>query len=109
MPAEDRRHVVEQASEQILRRELPNVGGITRDQIASTEPTPVISTCILALDDLARKSRLELPRLVPGRRALPAAARPDPAAPALDVQGPDVRVGGLAAVDRRAGVQWRRF
>ena len=35
MPPEDRRHVVEQASEQILRRELPNVGGITRDQIVS--------------------------------------------------------------------------
>jgi pilus assembly protein CpaF len=35
MPAEDRRKVVEQASEQILRRELPNVGGITRDQIVS--------------------------------------------------------------------------
>lgn len=35
MPPDDRRHVVEQASEQILRRELPNVGGITRDQIVS--------------------------------------------------------------------------
>lgn len=35
MPPEDRRRVVEQASEQILRRELPNVGGITRDQIVS--------------------------------------------------------------------------
>jgi hypothetical protein len=28
--------------------------GITRDEIASTEPTPLLNTCILALDDLAR-------------------------------------------------------
>jgi len=35
MPADERRRIVEQASEQILRRELPNVGGITRDQIVS--------------------------------------------------------------------------
>jgi pilus assembly protein CpaF len=35
MPAEDRRRVVEQAAETLLRRELPNVGGITRDQIVA--------------------------------------------------------------------------
>ncbi len=35
IPAEERRKVVEQASETVLRRELPNVGGITRDQIVS--------------------------------------------------------------------------
>jgi len=35
MPAEDRRKVVEQSSETLLRRELPNVGGITRDQIVA--------------------------------------------------------------------------
>src|SRR5450759_2465544 len=35
MPTEDRRRVVEQSAETILRRELPNVGGITRDQIVS--------------------------------------------------------------------------
>jgi pyrroloquinoline quinone (PQQ) biosynthesis protein C len=28
--------------------------GITRDEIAATEPTPIIQTCILAFDDLAR-------------------------------------------------------
>jgi pilus assembly protein CpaF len=35
MPAEDRRRIVEQAAETLLRRELPNVGGITRDQIVA--------------------------------------------------------------------------
>jgi pilus assembly protein CpaF len=35
MPAEDRRRVVEQSAETLLRRELPNVGGITRDQIVA--------------------------------------------------------------------------
>ncbi len=35
MPADDRRRVVEQSAETLLRRELPNVGGITRDQIVS--------------------------------------------------------------------------
>jgi pyrroloquinoline quinone (PQQ) biosynthesis protein C len=28
--------------------------GISREEIASTEPTPLINTCVLALDDLAR-------------------------------------------------------
>src|SRR3990170_2978693 len=35
MPAEERRKVVEQAAQTVLRRELPSVGGITRDQIVS--------------------------------------------------------------------------
>jgi pilus assembly protein CpaF len=35
MPADDRRRVVEQSAETLLRRELPNVGGITRDQIVA--------------------------------------------------------------------------
>src|SRR5580765_1758958 len=35
MPSEDRRRVVEQSAETLLRRELPNVGGITRDQIVA--------------------------------------------------------------------------
>ncbi len=35
MPADERRHVVEQAAETILRREMPSVGGITRDQIVA--------------------------------------------------------------------------
>ena len=35
MPADERRRLVEQAAETILRREMPNVGGITRDQIVA--------------------------------------------------------------------------
>ncbi len=35
MPSEERRKVVEQAAEMLLRREMPSVGGITRDQIVS--------------------------------------------------------------------------
>src|SRR3972149_9902948 len=35
MPAEERRKVVEQAAETLLRREIPSVGGITRDQIVA--------------------------------------------------------------------------
>jgi len=35
MPSEERRKVVEQAAETLLRREMPSVGGITRDQIVS--------------------------------------------------------------------------
>jgi pilus assembly protein CpaF len=35
MPPEERRRVVEQSAETLLRRELPNVGGITRDQIVA--------------------------------------------------------------------------
>src|SRR2546428_14080179 len=35
LPADDRRRVVEQAAETLLRREMPSVGGITRDQIVS--------------------------------------------------------------------------
>jgi pilus assembly protein CpaF len=35
MPPEERRKVVEQAAETLLRREMPSVGGITRDQIVS--------------------------------------------------------------------------
>ncbi|MEE8347208.1 MAG: CpaF family protein [Dehalococcoidia bacterium] len=33
MPPDERRRLVEQAAETLLRREMPNVGGITRDQI----------------------------------------------------------------------------
>jgi pilus assembly protein CpaF len=35
MPAEERRRVVEQSAETLLKRELPSVGGITRDQIVA--------------------------------------------------------------------------
>jgi len=35
MPAEERRRVVEQSAETLLKRELPTVGGITRDQIVA--------------------------------------------------------------------------
>ena len=35
MPTDERRKVVEQAAETLLRRELPSVGGITRDQIVA--------------------------------------------------------------------------
>ncbi len=35
MQADERRKVVEQAAETLLRREMPSVGGITRDQIVS--------------------------------------------------------------------------
>ncbi|HEU4759520.1 MAG TPA: CpaF family protein [Dehalococcoidia bacterium] len=35
MAADERRKVVEQATETVLRREMPGVGGITRDQIVS--------------------------------------------------------------------------
>lgn len=35
MPADERRKIVEQAAETLLRREMPSVGGITRDQIVS--------------------------------------------------------------------------
>ena len=35
MPADERRKVVEQAAETLLRREIPSVGGITRDQIVA--------------------------------------------------------------------------
>jgi pilus assembly protein CpaF len=35
MPSDERRHVVEGAAETLLKRELPNVGGITRDQIVA--------------------------------------------------------------------------
>jgi len=35
MASEERRKVVEQAAETLLRREMPSVGGITRDQIVS--------------------------------------------------------------------------
>src|SRR3990172_6672289 len=35
MPADERRKTVEQAAETVLRREMPGVSGITRDQIVS--------------------------------------------------------------------------
>jgi pilus assembly protein CpaF len=35
MSPEERRRLVEQAAETVLRREIPNVGGITRDQIVA--------------------------------------------------------------------------
>ena len=35
MPVDERRSLVEQAAETLLRREMPSVGGITRDQIVS--------------------------------------------------------------------------
>jgi pilus assembly protein CpaF len=35
MPSDERRKLVEQAAETLLRREMPSVGGITRDQIVS--------------------------------------------------------------------------
>src|SRR3990172_7479356 len=35
MPADERRKMVEQAAETVLRREMPSVSGITRDQIVS--------------------------------------------------------------------------
>jgi pilus assembly protein CpaF len=42
MPADERRRLVEQAAETILRREVPNVGGITRDQIVARVVDEVI-------------------------------------------------------------------
>jgi pilus assembly protein CpaF len=35
LPSDERRHVVEGAAETLIKRELPNVGGITRDQIVA--------------------------------------------------------------------------
>src|SRR3990167_7440502 len=35
MPTDERRHLVEQAAETVLRREVPSAGGITRDQIVA--------------------------------------------------------------------------
>src|SRR3970040_850802 len=35
MASEERRRLVEQAAETVLRREMPSVGGITRDQIVA--------------------------------------------------------------------------
>ena len=35
LPSDERRHVVEGAAETLVKRELPNVGGITRDQIVA--------------------------------------------------------------------------
>jgi pilus assembly protein CpaF len=35
MPSDERRKMVEQAAETLLKREMPSVGGITRDQIVS--------------------------------------------------------------------------
>src|SRR3989304_2350106 len=35
MPPEERRRLVEQAGEPVLRREMPSLGGITRDQIVA--------------------------------------------------------------------------
>lgn len=35
MPSEERRRIVEQSAETLLKRELPSVGGITRDQIVA--------------------------------------------------------------------------
>jgi pilus assembly protein CpaF len=35
MPSEERRRLVEQAAETVLRREVPSMGGITRDQIVT--------------------------------------------------------------------------
>jgi len=35
MPSEERRRLVEQAADTVLRREMPSVGGITRDQIVA--------------------------------------------------------------------------
>ena len=55
---------------------------------------------------ILRRARDRLPRV--RRRALPAAARPDPAATARHVQGPDVRVGRLAAVHGADGAARRR-
>jgi pilus assembly protein CpaF len=56
MPPEERRRVVEQASEQILRRELPNVGGITRDQIVSRVVDEVVG--LGPLDALLRDASI---------------------------------------------------
>ena len=42
MPADEMRRLVEQAAETILRREVPNVGGITRDQIVARVVDEVI-------------------------------------------------------------------
>src|SRR3990170_3370838 len=42
MPSDERRKVVEQAADALLRRELPSVGGITRDQIVARVVDEVI-------------------------------------------------------------------
>ncbi len=42
MPSDERRKVVEQAADTLLRRELPSVGGITRDQIVARVVDEVI-------------------------------------------------------------------
>ena len=56
MPAEDRRRVVEQSAETLLRRELPNVGGITRDQIVARVVDEVVG--LGPIDSLLRDASI---------------------------------------------------
>ncbi|MEO8457792.1 MAG: CpaF family protein [Chloroflexota bacterium] len=56
MPTEDRRRVVEQSAETLLRRELPNVGGITRDQIVARVVDEVVG--LGPIDALLRDSSI---------------------------------------------------
>jgi pilus assembly protein CpaF len=56
MPADDRRRVVEQSAETLLRRELPNVGGITRDQIVARVVDEVVG--LGPIDSLLRDASI---------------------------------------------------
>jgi pilus assembly protein CpaF len=56
MPSEERRRVVEQSAETLLRRELPNVGGITRDQIVARVVDEVVG--LGPIDALLRDSSI---------------------------------------------------
>ena len=87
MPAEERRRTVEQSAETLLRRELPNVGGITRDQLVARVVDEVVG--LGPIDALLRDASISevmvnAPdevfferegRPLPERRPLP---RPDP-------------------------------
>ena len=116
MPGDERRKVVEQASETLLRRELPNVGGITRDQIVARVVDEVVGLGpidallrdasisevmvngpdevfferegILYLSDVRFRDNLHISRIIE-RIIAPIGRRVDEASPMVDARLPD--------------------
>jgi len=116
MPAEERRRIVEQSAETLLRRELPSVGGITRDQIVARVVDEVVGLGpidallrdpsisevmvnapdevfferegILYLSDVRFRDGLHISRVIE-RIIAPIGRRVDEASPMVDARLPD--------------------
>src|SRR3990170_1791742 len=94
MPSEERRRLVEQAADTVLRREMPSVGGITRDpsvsEVMVNAPDEVYfeREGIIYLSDIRFRDADHVQRIIE-RIVAPLGRRVDEASPMVDARLPD--------------------